>query len=166
MFLILNLLWIVIDWSFFMSSSNPNEDNTNFQILVSFISLLATLMTANINSEIVFVVGMSVFLFNLLVSLPMIFLMNNSISSKKSSEYKAKITTNETNSISENETITLIFPWRGYHFGNTTLNPKFINKYYELQNKEKRNFFEYSTFTLLKEYFYFKSLKSYYIRKL
>lgn len=72
---------------------------------------------------------------------------------------------NETNSISKSEYFTLIFPWRSYHFKNVTLNPKFINKYYELQNKEKRNFFEYVTFTFLKEYFYFKSVKSYYIVK-
>ena len=60
MFLLLNLLWVVLDWSLFLSS--PNKDNTNFQILVNAILLLATLMTANLNSEIVFILGMSIFI--------------------------------------------------------------------------------------------------------
>lgn len=162
MFLLLNLLWVVLDWSLFLSS--PNKDNTNFQILVNVVLLLATLMTANLNSEIVFVLGMSIFILNLLVSLPMIVMAN--ASDRGTSEYKVENTTNESNSISKSENITLIFPWRCYHFiKNTTLNPKFIAKYYKLQNKEKRNFFEYVIFTFLKEYFYFKSVKSYYIVK-
>ena len=160
MFLLLNLLWVVLDWSLFLSS--PNKDNTNFQILVNVVLLLATLMTANLNSEIVFVLGMSIFILNLLVSLPMIVMAN--ASDRGTSEYKVENTTNESNSISKSENITLIFPWRCYHFKNTTLNPKFIAKYYKLQNK-KRNFFEYVIFTFLKEYFYFKSVKSYYIVK-
>jgi len=141
MFLLLNLLWVVLDWSLFLSS--PNKDNTNFQIF--------------------FVLGMSIFILNLLVSLPMIVMAN--ASDRGTSEYKVENSTNESNSISKSENITLTFPWRSYNFRNVTLNPKFIATYYKLQNKEKRNFFEYITFTLLKEYFYFKSVKSYYIRK-
>ena len=51
MFLLLNILWVILDWSLFLSS--PNKDNTNFQILVNAILLLATLKTVNLNSEIV-----------------------------------------------------------------------------------------------------------------
>lgn len=162
MFLFLNLLWIVIYFVLFFNS--PNEDNTNFQVLVSFISLLATLIFANPNSEIVFLFGSSLFILNLFYNLPWILIAN---SDRKRSRYKIKnITTNYSNSISEQDNIiTLIFPWRKYNFKNVTLNPKLIEKYYKLQNQEKRNFFEYITFTLLKEYFYFKSVKSYYIRK-
>lgn len=162
MFLFLNLLWIVIYFVLFFNSSN--EDNTNFQVLVSFISLLATLIFANPNSEIVFLFGSSLFILNLFYNLPWILIAN---SDRKRSRYKINnITTNCSNSISEQDNIiTLIFPWRSYHFKNTTLNPKFIAKYYKLQNKEKRNFFEYVIFTFLKEYFYFKSVKSYYIVK-
>ena len=161
MFLLLNILWVILDWSLFLSS--PNKDNTNFQILVNAILLLATLMTANLNSEIVFILGMSIFILNLLVSLPMIVMANSS--DRGTSEYKVENSTNESNFISKSENITLTFPWRKYNFKNVTLNPKFIEKYYKLQNQEKRNFFEYISFTLLKEYFYFKSVKSYYIRK-
>lgn len=161
MFLLLNILWVILDWSLFLSS--PNKDNTNFQILVNAILLLATLMTANLNSEVVFILGMSIFIINLLVSLPMIVMAN--ASDRGISKYKVKNVTNDSNSISKSEYFTLIFPWRSYHFKNVTLNPKFINKYYELQNKEKRNFFEYVTFTFLKEYFYFKSIYSFHIVK-
>lgn len=55
MFLLLNILWVILDWSLFLSS--PNKDNTNFQILVNAILLLATLKTVNLNSEIVFILG-------------------------------------------------------------------------------------------------------------
>lgn len=160
MFLFLNLLWIVIYFVLFFNS--PNEDNTNFQVLVSFISLLATLIFANHSSAITMLFGSSVFILNLFYNFPWILIAT---SDRKSSKYKIKNTLNDSNSISEAKNITLIFPWRKYNFKNVTLNPKFIEKYYKLQNKEKRNFFEYSTFTFLKEYFYFKSLKSYYIKK-
>lgn len=106
MFLLLNLLWVVLDWSLFLSS--PNKDNTNFQILVNAILLLATLMTANLNSEIVFILGMSIFILNLLVSLPMIVMAN--ASDRGTSEYKVENSTNESNSISKSENITLTFP--------------------------------------------------------
>lgn len=76
MFLLLNILWVVLDWTLFLST--PNKDNTNFQILTNAILLLATLMTVNLNSEIVFILGMSIFIINLLVSLPMIVMANAS----------------------------------------------------------------------------------------
>lgn len=103
MFLLLNILWVILDWSLFLSS--PNKDNTNFQILVNAILLLATLMTVNLNSEIVFILGMSIFILNLLVSLPMIVMAN--ASDRVTSEYKVENITNDSNSKSEN--ITLIF---------------------------------------------------------
>lgn len=159
MFFVSNFLWIIIYFILFFNS--PNEDNTNFQILVSFISLLATLIFVNPNSEIVFLFGSSLFVMNLFYNLPWIFIAN---SDRKSSMYKMKNITNDSNSITEKDNIIIIsFPWRRYNFKNVTLNQKFIQKYYKLQNK-KRNFFEYILFTFLKEYFYYKSVKSYYIR--
>ena len=160
MFLFLNLLWIVIYFVLFFNS--PNKDNTNFQVLVSFISLLATLIFANHSSAITMLFGSSVFILNLFYNFPCILIAT---SDRKISKYKIKNTLNDSNSISEAKNITLTFPWRSYNFRNVALNPNFVQEYYKLQNKEKRNFFEYITFTLLKEYFYFKSVKSYYIVK-
>ena len=160
MFLFLNLLWIVIYFLLFFNS--PNEDNTNFQVLVSFILLLATLIFANHSSAITMLFGSSVFILNLFYNFPWILIAT---SDRKNSKYKIKNILNNSNSISETKNITLTFPWRSYNFRNVALNPNFVQEYYKLQNKEKRNFFEYISFTLLKEYFYFKSFKSYYIKK-
>ena len=160
MFLFLNLLWIVIYFLLFFNS--PNEDNTNSQVLVSFILLLATLIFANHSSAITMLFGSSVFILNLFYNFPWILIAT---SDRKNSKYKIKNILNNSNSISETKNITLTFPWRSYNFRNVALNPNFVQEYYKLQNKEKRNFFEYISFTLLKEYFYFKSFKSYYIKK-
>ncbi len=73
--------------------------------------------------------------------------------------YKAE---NKSNSISE-PYIVLNFPWQKCDFSKVALNPKFIARYYELQQNEKSNFLEFITFTFLKEYFYFKSVISFYL---
>ena len=70
---------------------------------------------------------------------------------------------NETNSISKNDK-RLILPFCKCDFSKVTLNPKFVAKYYDLQDR-KRSFTESITFTFLKEYFYFKSFKSFYLVK-
>ena len=70
---------------------------------------------------------------------------------------------NESDSISKNDKI-LILPFYKCDFSKVTLNQKFVAKYYDLQDR-KRNFTEFITFTFLKEYFYFKSIKSFYLVK-
>lgn len=159
MFLLLNILIIVIIWN--RIDSSPNENYTNFQLLIYFILSSLTSLTANPKSEIVFLFGMGFFITNLFVMYPAIVMIEMSI--RKHSNYKMK-NTHLSNSISESPTITLIFPWNKCDFEKVTLNPKFVTKYYDLQDK-KRNLLEYLTFTFLKEYFYFKSLKSFYLVK-
>ena len=66
-------------------------------------------------------------------------------------------------SISKNDK-RLILQFCKCDFSKVTLNPKFVAKYYDLQDR-KRSFTEFITFTFLKEYFYFKSLKSFYLVK-
>lgn len=70
---------------------------------------------------------------------------------------------NESDSISKNDK-RLILQFCKCDFSKVTLNPKFVAKYYDLQDR-KRSFTEFITFTFLKEYFYFKSLKSFYLVK-
>lgn len=77
---------------------------------------------------------------------------------QESASYKID---NKFNFISE-PYILLSFPWGKYDFSKVTLNQKFIVKYYELQNKS-RSFLEFLIFTFLKEYFYFKSVISFYL---
>ena len=69
----------------------------------------------------------------------------------------------ESDSISKNDKI-LMLQFCKCDFSKVTLNQKFVDKYYDLQGR-KRNFTEFITFTFLKEYFYFKSIKSFYLVK-
>ena len=69
----------------------------------------------------------------------------------------------ESDSISKNDK-RLMLQFCKSDFSKVTLNPKFVAKYYDLQDR-KRNFTEFITFTFLKEYFYFKSIKSFYLVK-
>lgn len=159
MFLLLNILIMIFVWN--RIDSSPNENYTNFQLLIYFILVSLTILTANPKSEIAFLFGVGLFITNLFVMFPAIVMIEMSI--RKHSNYKMK-NTHLSNSISESPTITLIFPWNKCDFEKVTLNPKFVTKYYDLQDK-KRNLLEYLIFTFLKEYFYFKSLKSFYLVK-
>ena len=69
----------------------------------------------------------------------------------------------ESDSISKNDKI-LMLQFCKCDFSKVTLNQKFVDKYYDLQDR-KRNFTDFITFTFLKEYFYFKSIKSFYLVK-
>ena len=53
-------------------------------------------------------------------------------------------------------------------FSKVTLNPKFVAKYYQLEKSKSKIKPKFSNFvirTFLQEYFYFKSIKSFYILK-
>lgn len=69
----------------------------------------------------------------------------------------------ESDSISKNDK-RLMLQFCKCDFSKVNLNPKFVAKYYDLQDR-KRNFTEFITFTFLKEYFYFKSIKSFHLVK-
>lgn len=74
---------------------------------------------------------------------------------------------NESDSISKNDKI-LILPFCKCDFSNVTLNPKFVAKYYQLEKSKSKIKPKFSNFvirTFLQEYFYFKSIKSFYILK-
>ena len=74
---------------------------------------------------------------------------------------------NKFNFISE-PYIVLNFPWRKCDFSKVTLNPKFVAKYYQLEKSKSKIKSKFSNFvirTFLQEYFYFKSIKSFYILK-
>ena len=84
--------------------------------------------------------------------------------SQDSASYKID---NKFNFISE-PYILLNFPWGKYDFSKVTLNPKFVAKYYQLEKSKSKIKPKFSNFvirTFLQEYFYFKSIKSFYILK-
>ena len=153
-FILLNILIFIILISVWF---NPNGSFTNFQYF-----------------SILFLIYGSIFFIKSLSSIFLIFFcpMFNGVlwsAISLSGRYcndsdKISVTVhNETNSISKNDK-RLILPFCKCDFSKVTLNPKFVAKYYDLQDR-KRSFTESITFTFLKEYFYFKSFKSFYIVK-
>ena len=156
MVIVLNILAFI--FLLFLVKS-PNKGITSFQFMLpSIVIVVDNILEATYNPAYLSTAWFQIlFGCNILLWL----FIGVSSDSQESASYKID---NKFNFISE-PYIVLNFPWRSYHFKNVTLNPKFINKYYELQNKEKRNFFEYVTFTFLKEYFYFKSIYSFHIVK-
>ena len=153
-FILLNILIFIILISVWF---NPNGSFTNFQYF-----------------SILFLIYGSIFFIKSLSSIFLIFFcpMFNGVlwsAISLSGRYcndsdKISVTVhNETNSISKNDK-RLILPFCKCDFSKVTLNPKFVAKYYDLQDR-KRSFTESITFTFLKEYFYFKSFKSFYLVK-
>lgn len=74
---------------------------------------------------------------------------------------------NESDSISKNDK-RLILQFCKCDFSKVTLNPKFVAKYYQLEKSKSKIKPKFSNFvirTFLQEYFYFKSIKSFYILK-
>ena len=153
-FILLNILIFIILISVWF---NPNGSFTNFQYF-----------------SILFLIYGSIFFIKSLSSIFLIFFcpMFNGVlwsAISLSGRYcndsdKISVTVhNETNSISKNDK-RLILPFCKCDFSKVTLNPKFVAKYYDLQDR-KRSFTEFITFTFLKEYFYFKSFKSFYLVK-
>ena len=145
-FILLNILIFIILISVWF---NPNGSFTNFQYF-----------------SILFLIYGSIFFIKSLSSIFLIFFcpMFNGVlwsAISLSGRYcndsdKISVTVhNETNSISKNDK-RLILPFCKCDFSKVTLNPKFVAKYYDLQDR-KRSFTESITFTFLKEYFYFKS---------
>ena len=153
-FILLNILIFIILISVWF---NPNGSFTNFQYF-----------------SILFLIYGSIFFIKSLSSIFLIFFcpMFNGVlwsAISLSGRYcndsdKISVTVhNETNSISKNDK-RLILPFCKCDFSKVTLNPKFVAKYYDLQDR-KRSFTESIIFTFLKEYFYFKSFKSFYLVK-
>lgn len=154
------LLNILISITLISVWYNPNGNFTYLQYFTLFSVFLGNfffLNTLSLHEH-----SLSIFLVSLcLSSNSLLFSLANPLGPVAKGEKSAFRIHDESNSISKKEK-ELILPFCNYDFSKVNLNPKLISKYYELQNN-KRNFFENLTFTFLKEYFYFKSLKSFYL---
>ena len=147
---ILNLLFLL----FFLKS--PNKGLTSFQFIMGSIHMFIDPFIEHIYTDLANnVIFRSLFLVNFMLW----FWIDGTSEITEKASYKAE---NKSNSISE-PYIVLNFPWQKCDFSKVALNPKFIARYYELQQNEKSNFLEFITFTFLKEYFYFKSVISFYL---
>lgn len=135
---------------------SPNKGITSFQFMLpSIVIVVDNIVETTYNPA-----YLSTAWFQILFGCNILLWLFIGVSSdyQESASYKID---NKFNFISE-PYILLSFPWGKYDFSKVTLNQKFIVKYYELQNKS-RSFLEFLIFTLLKEYFYFKSVVSFHL---
>ena len=141
---------------------SPNKGITSFQFMLpSIVIVVDNIVEATYNPAYLSTAWFQIlFGCNILLWL----FIGVSSDSQKSASYKIN---NKFNFISE-PYILLNFPWGKYDFSKVTLNPKFVAKYYQLEKSKSKIKPKFSNFvirTFLQEYFYFKSIKSFYILK-
>lgn len=142
---------------------SPNKGVTSFQFIMSSIFLFIDPFTESVFGSFDFITGCifrGLFIANLILWL----LIGGLPNDKEETTYKIE---NNFNFISE-PYIVLNFPWGKCDFSKVTLNPKFVVKYYQLEKLEARVKPKFSNFvirTFLQEYFYFKSVFSFYLIK-
>lgn len=142
--------------------TSPNKGITVFQFMIPTIIIgIDNIVEATYNPaylstswfQILFVCNLLLWLF-----------IGVTAGTKETATYKID---NKFNFISE-PYIVLNFPWRKCDFSKVTLNPKFVSKYYQLEklkSKVKPKFSNFVIRTFLQEYFYFKSVYSFYLIK-
>lgn len=158
-FILLNILIFITLISVWY---NPNGNFTNLQFFTLLVAFFGTLFFLKDLSQ--HESSLSIFLSSLCLSsnsLLFSFVTKSEFTERGNKSFL--VIYDKSNFIDKKEQ-ELILPFYEYNFSKVTLNPKFITKYYELQNK-KRNFWEFFILTFIKEYFYFKSLKSFYLEK-
>ena len=141
---------------------SPNKGITSFQFMLpSIVIVVDNIVEATYNPAYLSTAWFQIlFGCNILLWL----FIGVSSDSQESTSYKID---NKFNFISE-PYIVLNFPWRKCDFSKITLNPKFVAKYYQLEKSKSKIKPKFSNFvirTFLQEYFYFKSIKSFYILK-
>lgn len=142
--------------------TSPNKGITAFQFMIpSIIIGIDNIAEATYNPAYLSTSWFQIlFLCNLLLWL----FIGVTAETEKIATYK---TDNKFNFISE-PYIVLNFPWQKCDFSKVTLNPKFVAKYYQLEklkSKTKPKFSNFIIRTFLQEYFYFKSVYSFYLVK-
>ena len=141
---------------------SPNKGITSFQFMLpSIVIVVDNIVEATYNPS-----HLSTAWFQILFGCNILLWLFIGVSSDSQESVSYKID-NKFNFISE-QYIVLNFPWVKYDFSKVTLNPKFVAKYYQLEKSKSKIKPKFSNFlirTFLQEYFYFKSIKSFYILK-
>ena len=142
--------------------TSPNKGITSFQFMLpSIVIVLDNIVEATYNPA-----YLSTAWFQILFGCNILLWLFIGVRSDSQESVSYKID-NKFNFISE-PYIVLNFPWGKYDFSKVTLNPKFVAKYYQLEKSKSKIKPKFSNFvirTFLQEYFYFKSIKSFYILK-
>ena len=142
--------------------TSPNKGITSFQFMMpSIVIVVDNIVEATYNPA-----YLSTAWFQILFGCNILLWLFIGVSTDSHESVSYKID-NKFNFISE-PYILLNFPWEKYDFSKVTLNPKFVAKYYQLEKSKSKIKPKFSNFvirTFLQEYFYFKSIKSFYILK-
>ena len=138
---------------------NPNGNITYLQTSISVFTDVAVLIVGVFSTQ----TWLDVIVLNIFIALNTWWICGTFAYASEKYNYSYFETSILSNYISEQD-VKIILPFCHHDFSKVTLNPKFVAKYYDLQDK-KRNFTEFIAFTFLKEYFYFKSIKSFYLIK-
>ena len=141
---------------------SPNKGITSFQFMLpSIVIVIDNIVEATYNPAYLSTAWVQILIgCNILLWL----FIGVSSDSQESASYKID---NKFNFISE-PYVVLNFPWGKYDFSKVALNPKFVAKYYQLEklkSKIKPKFSNFVIRTFLQEYFYFKSVYSFYLIK-
>ena len=138
---------------------NPNGNITYLQTSIIVFTYVAVLIVGVFSTQ----TWLDVIVLNIFIALNTWWICGTFAYASEKYNYSYFETSILSNYISEQD-VKIILPFCHHDFSKVTLNPKFVAKYYDLQDR-KRNFTEFITFTFLKEYFYFKSIKSFYLVK-
>ena len=136
---------------------NPNGNITYLQTSIIVFTYVAVLIVGVFSTQ----TWLDVIVLNIFIALNTWWICGTFAYASEKYNYSYFETSILSNYISEQD-VKIILPFCHHDFSKVTLNPKFVAKYYDLQDR-KRNFTEFITFTFLKEYFYFKSIKSFYL---
>lgn len=138
---------------------NPNGNITYLQTSIIVFTYVAVLIVEVFSTQ----TWLDVIVLNIFIALNTWWICGTFAYASEKYNYSYFETSILSNYISEQD-VKIILPFCHHDFSKVTLNPKFVAKYYDLQDR-KRNFTEFIAFTFLKEYFYFKSIKSFYLVK-
>ena len=138
---------------------NPNGNITYLQTSIIVFTYVAVLIVGVFSTQ----TWLDVIVLNIFIALNTWWICGTFAYASEKYNYSYFETSILSNYIPEQD-VKIILPFCHHDFSKVTLNPKFVAKYYDLQDR-KRNFTEFITFTFLKEYFYFKSIKSFYLVK-
>ena len=156
------LVNIVLSFSFyFVYMLSPNERPTDTQIcLLANLSSLSLLLIPN-SSTLSFCIGAAALLMNFIVfgviclatTIPVLF-GDSGFPVQCSHRFR----------VGDSE-LKLVFPWYECDFDHVEVNPKFVLRYHQLRKQEHKTMIEGIVFSYLQEYFYFKSVQSFFTKE-
>lgn len=142
---------------------NPNGNITYLQTSIIVFTYVAVLIVGVFSTQ----TWLDVIVLNIFIALNTWWICGTFAYASEKYNYSYFETSILSNYISEQD-VKIILPFCHHDFSKVTLNPKFVAKYYQLEklkSKTKPKFSNFIIRTFLQEYFYFKSVYSFYLVK-